>query len=85
MLEYSNLWPTSRAATLLWYCRSAATSYSKASYTAGRLPYSTDGRRREENRLAWCDYFKLRAGGVGSCVLRFFGFPDFVTGLYRDT
>jgi hypothetical protein len=24
---------------------------------------------------------ELRAGGVGSCVLRFFGFPDFVTGL----
>jgi len=22
-----------------------------------------------------------RGGGVGSCVLRFFGFPDFVTGL----
>jgi hypothetical protein len=40
-----------------------------------------NARRREENRLAWCDYFKLRAGGVGSCVLRFFGFPDFVTGL----
>src|SRR5215212_7638231 len=37
-------WPTSRAAILLWYCRSAATSYSKASYTAGWLPYSTDGR-----------------------------------------
>jgi hypothetical protein len=29
---------------LLWYCRSAATSYSMASYTAGWLPYSTDGR-----------------------------------------
>ena len=41
MLEYRNSWPTSRAATLLWYCRSAATSYSKASYTAGWLPYST--------------------------------------------
>ena len=24
---------------------------------------------------------KLRASGVGSYVLRFFGFPDFVTGL----
>jgi hypothetical protein len=24
---------------------------------------------------------ELRVGGVGSCVLRFFGFPDFVTGL----
>ena len=23
---------------------------------------------------------ELRTGGVGSCVLRFFGFPDFVTG-----
>ena len=44
MLEYRNSWPTSRAAILLWYCRSAATSYSKASYTAGWLPYSTDGR-----------------------------------------
>jgi hypothetical protein len=22
MLEYRNSWPTSRAATLLWYCRS---------------------------------------------------------------
>jgi hypothetical protein len=40
-----------------------------------------NARRQEENRLAWCDYFKLRGGGVGSCVLRFFGFPDFVTGL----
>ena len=44
MLEYRNSWPTSRAAILLWYCRSAATSYSKASYTADWLPYSTDGR-----------------------------------------
>jgi hypothetical protein len=26
-------------------------------------------------------YSELQAGGVGSCVLRFFGFPDFVTGL----
>jgi hypothetical protein len=40
-----------------------------------------NARRQEETRLAWCDDFKLRAGGVGSCVLRFFGFPDFVTGL----
>jgi hypothetical protein len=40
-----------------------------------------NARRQEENRLARCDYFKRRAGGVGSCVLRFFGFPDFVTGL----
>jgi hypothetical protein len=37
--------------------------------------------RQEENRLAWCDYFELRAGGVGSCVLRFTEFPDFVTDL----
>jgi hypothetical protein len=44
MLEYRNSWPTSRGAILLWYCRSAATSYSKASYTAGWLLYSTDGR-----------------------------------------
>jgi hypothetical protein len=44
MLEYRNSWPISRTAILLWYCRSAATSYSKASYTAGWLPYSTDGR-----------------------------------------
>jgi hypothetical protein len=40
-----------------------------------------NARRQEENRLAWCDSFELRVGGVGSCVLRFFGFPDFVTGL----
>jgi hypothetical protein len=38
-------------------------------------------RQEEENRLAWCNYFELRAGGVGWCVLRFFGFPDFVAGL----
>jgi hypothetical protein len=48
MLEYRNSWPTSRAAILLWYCRSAATSYSKASYTAGWLPYSTDGRYTDD-------------------------------------
>jgi len=40
-----------------------------------------NARRQEENRLAWCDYFELRAGGVCSCVLRFTEFPDFVTGL----
>lgn len=35
MLEYRNSWPTSRAAILLWYCRSAATSYSTdGRYTA---------------------------------------------------
>ena len=28
---------------------------------------------------------ELRAGGVGSYVLRFFGFPDFITGHQRDT
>ena len=49
MLEYRNSWPTSRAAILLWYCRSAATSYSKASYTAGWLPYSTDGRYTDDD------------------------------------
>ena len=47
----------------------------------GEIVRACTARRREENRLAWCDYFELRAGGVGSCVLRFTEFPDFVTGL----
>jgi hypothetical protein len=36
--------------------------------------------RRQPRRGSEADS-ELRAGGVGSCVLRFFGFPDFVTGL----
>ena len=45
MLEYRNSWPTSRAATLLWYCRSAATLYSKASYSLE--PHLAESRMKE--------------------------------------
>jgi hypothetical protein len=48
-------------------------------------PKPTDEMSEAGPRRRGEAYSELRAGGVGWCVLRFFGFPDFVTGLYRDT
>ena len=47
--------------------------------TGAPKPCQRDDRRQPQRRGE--AYSELRAGGVGSCVLRFFGSPDFVTGL----